>query len=315
MKTVRNEADRSALVERINKLDGSAKPSWGKMNVNQMVSHLVQSGDMPFENITADKSNFVSRNVIKYIILYVLQLPKDVPTAPEFNQQENGRKPQELSVDKQFLIESLKKIANLPENFDCESHPFFWKDECQRMGDYCLQTHRPSSKTVWFLNFCYFARHGNSETLVRRTGFCGCSLSTGILEMASTTSMPAVTRPNAANFPSRCPPIPTKIKKLELALFGSSPRAIEIIPRTCLILFGSSGMLRFIRFEIASAYFGRVLELPPWITKSGTTRENVVVSNAPRAVKLRKFLTVSGADSGNISSSILPDSVSIRTHC
>src|SRR5215203_1408248 len=51
------------------------------------------------------------------------------------------------------------------------------------------------------------------------------------------------------------------------------------------------------------------------MTKPGTTRVNAVVSNRPVAVRFRKFLTDSGACSGNISISITPASVSKVTHC
>src|SRR6267142_5453573 len=49
--------------------------------------------------------------------------------------------------------------------------------------------------------------------------------------------------------------------------------------------------------------------------KSLTTRLNVVVSKAPVADRLRKFLTLSGATSGIIAISISPSSVCSVTHC
>src|SRR5882724_11575204 len=48
--------------------------------------------------------------------------------------------------------------------------------------------------------------------------------------------------------------------------------------------------------------------------KSLTVRLKVVVSSAPVATRLRKFLTLSGAASGNIAISIAPNSVSSVTH-
>src|SRR5216683_4746509 len=49
--------------------------------------------------------------------------------------------------------------------------------------------------------------------------------------------------------------------------------------------------------------------------KSLTVRLKVVVSSAPAAARLRKFLTLSGATSGIIAISIAPISVSSVTHC
>jgi len=127
MKTLRNEADRAALIARLDKLDADARPVWGKMTVEQMVSHLVQAGELPFTASVPDRSNFASRTFIKPLILYVLPMPKEVKTSPELNQQENGRKPVELSSDKQAVIESINTLGNLPVGHDCLSHPFFGK--------------------------------------------------------------------------------------------------------------------------------------------------------------------------------------------
>src|SRR5580765_3203938 len=133
--------------------------------------------------------------------------------------------------------------------------------------------------------------------------------------MASTTSIPFVTRPNAANLPSRYEAAVTRIKKFVVAVFASSPRAIETTPRSWSILFGSSGIVRWARHPRSlGTPPSRVQILPPWMTKPGTTRLNVVVSNAPVAVRLRKLRTDSGALSGYISISISPASVSILTH-
>jgi hypothetical protein len=127
MKTIRNEIDRTRLIERLNKLGGEEKPRWGKMKVNQMMSHLVQASDMPFTATLPDKSNFMSWTFIKPLILYVLPMPKEVKTSPEFNQQENGRRPQEFLADRQIVIESIDGLGSLSLDHDCLSHPMFGK--------------------------------------------------------------------------------------------------------------------------------------------------------------------------------------------
>lgn len=97
------------------------------MSVNQMMSHLVQAGELPFSVSLPDKSNLFSRILIKPLILYVLPMPKDVKTSPEFNQRQNGQKPLEFDVDKALVIDSINKIADLPIGQDCKHHPFFGK--------------------------------------------------------------------------------------------------------------------------------------------------------------------------------------------
>lgn len=125
MKTLRNDAMRAALIDRVKRITGKEEPSWGKMNVNQMVSHLIQAGDLPFEASVRDRSNMLSRILLKPLILYLLPIPKDVKTSPEINQQENGRRPQDLELDKAILIESINRLGSVPLDHKCLAHPFF----------------------------------------------------------------------------------------------------------------------------------------------------------------------------------------------
>jgi Protein of unknown function (DUF1569) len=127
MKTIRNEADRASLIERLNKLHGNEERLWGKMTVNQMLSHLVQAGELPFGHDLKNQSNLMSRTLIKLMVLYVLPMAKEVKTSPDMNQQENGRKPLEFSVDKAKVIDSTKKLGSISENTECCKHPFFGK--------------------------------------------------------------------------------------------------------------------------------------------------------------------------------------------
>src|SRR5689334_23079016 len=122
MKTIRNESDRTELCSRIEKLTGNETPAWGRMNVAQMVSHLVQSGQLPFENILPDGSNFLTKNIVKPLALYLLPMPKEVKTPPDFDQQQNGRKPGDFAEDKRMVIEAINRIGTLPLDTQCEYH-------------------------------------------------------------------------------------------------------------------------------------------------------------------------------------------------
>jgi len=127
MKTIRNEKDRSGLIDRLSKLKGDETPLWGKMNVNQMMSHLVQGGELPFEATLSDKSTVASRTFIKPLILYVLPMPKEVKVSADFDQQANGRKPEEFDADRARLIELMNKLGDLPVGSECKYHPMFGK--------------------------------------------------------------------------------------------------------------------------------------------------------------------------------------------
>ena len=127
MKSLRNEHCREELIRRINTLTPDAKPEWGKMNAEQMLSHLVQAGELPFEASAPDRSSFMSRNVIKHLVLTMVPIPKEVPTGPEMDQQRQGRPPQGFEIDKANAIESLHKLGTLSLDHKCLGHPFFGK--------------------------------------------------------------------------------------------------------------------------------------------------------------------------------------------
>ncbi len=127
MTTIRDEQSRAKLIERIRKLTGDEQPKWGKMTAEQMMSHLVQAGELPFEVSVADRSSFLSNTVIKPLILYVLPMPKEVKTSPDMDQLQNGRKPLGFSTDREILIESINKLGTLPLDHDCLFHPYFGK--------------------------------------------------------------------------------------------------------------------------------------------------------------------------------------------
>ncbi len=125
MKTLRSEQCREALIARINRLSPESKPRWGKMNVEQMLSHLVQGDELPFVASVPDRSSLMSRTILKPLMLYVLPMPKEIPTSPAMDQQQNGRKPAGFDSDKRQLIDSMHKLGTLDLNHKCLDHPFF----------------------------------------------------------------------------------------------------------------------------------------------------------------------------------------------
>lgn len=127
MPTVRDKEARLKLVDRLNSLTGNETPKWGKMNADQMMSHLVQGGELAFTESLADKSTFLMRTIVKPLILYVLPMPKEVKVTSDFDQNVNGRKPVEFSADRHQLIDLINKLGELPLDHDCKKHPMFGK--------------------------------------------------------------------------------------------------------------------------------------------------------------------------------------------
>lgn len=125
MATIRDESKRQELSARLMKLTGGEKPAWGKMTAGQMMSHLVQAGEMPFTETLPDRSTFAYRMFVKPLILYVLPMPKEVKTSPEMNQQERGRPPGDFNDDRELVIGLIEKLGTLPADTKCLHHPMF----------------------------------------------------------------------------------------------------------------------------------------------------------------------------------------------
>ena len=127
MKSLRDEKCRSELIGRIANLTPDSKPLWGRMTVDQMLSHLVQSGELPFVASVPDRSSLMSRTLVKTLVLTVVPVPKEVKTSAELDQQQDGRKPLGFDVDKTNVIESIERIGTLAKDHPCLAHPFFGK--------------------------------------------------------------------------------------------------------------------------------------------------------------------------------------------
>ncbi len=134
MKTLRNEECRKALLSRIESLKGDEQPTWGRMTLDEMLSHLVQTGDLPFESTVPDRSNWISRTVIKPLMLYLLPMPMEVKVGPEMDQKRDGRAPLGFTVDKQKVAECINRLGSMSEGQEYLPHPFFGKLSAKQWG-------------------------------------------------------------------------------------------------------------------------------------------------------------------------------------
>lgn len=121
-----NDADRTAMSERINRLTPESKALWGKMNVAEMLCHCADGVEMATgERDVADRSNFLFRTIVKPLVLYVLPMPKSAPTAPELNPHLDGTKPEEFENDRARLNECIEKLVAAPDDFSWAPHAAF----------------------------------------------------------------------------------------------------------------------------------------------------------------------------------------------
>src|SRR5687768_9134419 len=108
MKTIFDEPSRSEILSRIDRLSTGAKPGWGKMNAEQMLAHLVESGRMTMGEVVCKRKKTPIRFFpIKQLILYVFPFPKGAPTARELLTSD----PATLERSKSELARVLGAIA------------------------------------------------------------------------------------------------------------------------------------------------------------------------------------------------------------
>ena len=102
------------IKERIAKLAPDSQARWGKMNINGMLVHCTDQIRMTLgEIITKQRHNLLDRTLIKWLIMYVIPLPKGVaPTLPEMDQLKQGSKPEDFEKDRQTLLEYIQKFVD-----------------------------------------------------------------------------------------------------------------------------------------------------------------------------------------------------------
>ncbi len=84
MKSIWNGADAAALRRRIGGLRPDAAPLWGSMDAPRMVVHLTDSAKMALGELQVASRKLPLRYPpLKQLIVYVLPIPRGVPTAPE----------------------------------------------------------------------------------------------------------------------------------------------------------------------------------------------------------------------------------------
>ena len=124
-----------AIISRINRLSPDSKPAWGKMNVNQMLCHCADGVKMATGELQVeDKSNFATRVFLKPLVLYVLSIPKGVPTAKKLDQMQGGTSPVDFEPDRRELLACMEKNTVIAGGFQVVGTPDVRQNEPHTMG-------------------------------------------------------------------------------------------------------------------------------------------------------------------------------------
>ena len=128
MSTIFDKTVADALRSRIVNLTPDLSAQWGKMNVNQMMCHVTDGFQMATgERPIADRSNLLTRTLLKFVVVKLIKMPKDAPTAPGLDQMKEGTKPGEFEDNRSDLIDALDRISDLPDDHVWAAHPVFGK--------------------------------------------------------------------------------------------------------------------------------------------------------------------------------------------
>lgn len=115
MKTIFEQETVNELIARINKLTPETTPSWGKMNVAQMLAHCNVSYEMVYENIHKAPNGFVKlilKLFVKEQVVGSKPYKKNGQTAPAFLITDT----KDFEKEKARLIAYLEKTQKLGAN-------------------------------------------------------------------------------------------------------------------------------------------------------------------------------------------------------
>ena len=117
MKSLQQDATRKELLSRIDSINDETKPLWGKFTACAMLDHIARATEMAAgERSIAPKKLPLRYFPIKQLFIYVLPMPKNLPTAPEL-----------LTEEPRSIDDSKTAMRRLITNFDpkpCD-HPAF----------------------------------------------------------------------------------------------------------------------------------------------------------------------------------------------
>ncbi len=143
MGSIYNKTDNEIFISRINNLTPESQRLWGKMTVDQMLSHCQAPIDFAFGDLPI-KANFVMRllgRMLKGKVFGSDEFKKNSPTAPAFIRTEQY----DFEDARRGLIERINRFSELGEKaIKTTKHPFFGEltyDEWSKMHTMHLDHH------------------------------------------------------------------------------------------------------------------------------------------------------------------------------
>jgi len=122
MATIFDSAERESILARIDRLTAGTQPRWGRMNVGQMIVHCDLQVKLALgELVGAPMRTPVGRFPLKHLALYVLPVPRGVPTMPEIRDPVTG----DWQQDRDSLKADIGKVVAKDRDKPWPVHPAF----------------------------------------------------------------------------------------------------------------------------------------------------------------------------------------------
>jgi hypothetical protein len=122
MKTLFDEHARGGLVARVERLTAESRPTWGKMNVEMMLAHLVASMRMASGELEVKSKKLPIRfPPLRQLLVYWLPWPKGTPTAPELLPSERAS----VDENKRDLAQLIRVVGERGSQKQWPPHPAF----------------------------------------------------------------------------------------------------------------------------------------------------------------------------------------------
>lgn len=123
MKSLFDDAARTALVARFDRLTPEMPAQWGKFTATKMVAHLNQATRMALGAIdVAPRRSFLTNAFMRWLIIYVAPFPRSAPTAPEL--LSTGDKAEFDAERTEFHVQ-LQKLLTRRNEKEWPPHPAF----------------------------------------------------------------------------------------------------------------------------------------------------------------------------------------------
>ena len=116
------------LIHRILQLQSDSKGRWGKMTIEEMMVHCTAGIQMGLGQLPSkERVGPLRAAILRLLYVDLFPFPKSATAPPEINISKKLKTRQEFENARQSLIQEVKKLEAIPDNYEFPFHPYFRK--------------------------------------------------------------------------------------------------------------------------------------------------------------------------------------------